>query len=174
MILTLKATRARKLLLLMSSFLLAIPTLGSEEPTVRVEPTDSVGPRALEKQTEDAVVRGYLQAWQTMRQALAENRTDSLDKGFVGVAKQRLADTVQDQQKIGIRTRYQDHSHHLTLLFYSPEGLSVQLADNVDYDVQLVDHGEVKATERVHTRYIAVMTPTEVRWQVRFFQAEPQ
>jgi hypothetical protein len=29
-------------------------------------------------------------------------------------------------------------------------------------------------TQHVRARYVAVLTPTEVRWKVRVFQAEPE
>ena len=166
-----QATCLPRFLLLMSSVLFVLPMLGSEQPVVRVEPTSSVGPRTLEQQTESAVVRDYLLAWQTMSKALEENRADLLSAYFVGTAREKLADTVNEQQKVGISTRYRDLSHDLKLVFYSPEGLSVQLVDTVEYEVQVLDHGDVKATQHIRTRYVAVLTPTEVRWGVRLFQA---
>ncbi|HYA25389.1 MAG TPA: hypothetical protein VEF05_14585 [Terriglobales bacterium] len=169
-----QATCLRTLLLLMSSVLFALPIPGSEQPTVRVEPTNSVGPRMLEQQTESAVVRDYLLAWQTMGKAFEENRADLLAAYFVGVARGKLVDTVEEQKKVGMSTRYRDLSHDLKLVFYSPEGLSVQLVDRVEYEVQVLDHGDVKATQRIRCRYVAVLTPTEVRWEVRLFQAEPE
>jgi hypothetical protein len=48
------------------------------------------------------------------------------------------------------------------------------LTDNVDYDVQVVDHDKVTTTQRVSARYIVVLTPAEVRWRVRVFQAVPE
>ena len=148
--------------------------LGSEAPAVRVAPTDSVGPRTLEEQTQKAVIRDYLQAWQTLSGALEQNRADLLDAEFLGSAREKLVDTIQDQVKLGIHTRYQDRSHDLQLVFYSPEGLSIQLIDTVEYDIQVVDHEKVLATQHVRARYVAVLTPTEVRWKVRVFQAEPE
>ena len=93
-----------------------------------------------------------------------------LDRDFVGTAKDKLLDTIQDQVTMGISTRYLDRSHDLQIVFYSPEGLSVQLVDNASYDVQLVDHGKIQATQTEHTRYVVVMTPAELRWRVRIFQ----
>jgi hypothetical protein len=60
------------------------------------------------------------------------------------------------------------------LVFYSPEGLSIQLLDTVEYDVQVLDHGKLQTTQHVRAHYVAVMTPTEVRWKVRIFQAKPE
>jgi hypothetical protein len=128
----------------------------------------------LEEQTQKAVIRDYLQAWQALSGALEQNRVDLLDSEFVGSAREKLADTIQDQARLGIQTRYRDRSHDLQLIFYSTEGLSIQLVDTVEYDVQLVDHGKELATQHVRARYVAVLSPTEVRWKVRVFQAEPK
>ncbi|MGA8491078.1 MAG: hypothetical protein WB711_11685 [Terriglobales bacterium] len=158
----------------MCSLLIAFSVQGSDEPAVRVEPTDSVGPRVLEKQTETAVIRDYLQAWRSLSNALEENRADLLDSDFIGTAKEKLSDTIREQTKLGLRTRYQDRGHDLQVVFYSPEGLSIQLVDTVAYDVQILDHEKIQTTQHVRARYVAVLTPTEVRWKVRVFQAEPE
>jgi hypothetical protein len=46
--------------------------------------------------------------------------------------------------------------------------------DTVEYDVQILDHEKIQTTQHVRARYVAVLTPTEVRWKVRIFQAEPE
>jgi hypothetical protein len=156
------------------SIILAMLVFATDEPAVRVEPTGSVGPRTLEKQTETAVVRDYLAAWRSMSMALEQNRTDLLDGDFVGTAKEKLTDTIREQARLGMQTRYRDTAHDLRLVFYSPEGMSIQLLDTVEYEMQVVDHGKVQTTQHVRARYVAVLTPTEVRWKVRVFQAEPE
>ena len=161
-------------LFIVCSLFAAIFALGSDPPAVRVEPTDSVGPRRLEKQTETAVIRDYLQAWRSLSGAFEQNRADLLDQDFTGAAKEKLADTIQEQVKLGIHTRYRDSAHDLRLVFYSPEELSVQLVDTVEYDMQILDGQKVQTTQHVRARYVAVLTPTEVRWKVRVFQAEPE
>jgi hypothetical protein len=148
--------------------------LSADQSAVRVEPTNLQGPRPLVKQTETAVIRDYLQAWQSIGTALGQNRADLLDRDFVGTAKDKLADTIQEQAKLGLTTHYRDVSHDIHIVFYSPEGLSVQLVDKVEYDVQLLDHDKVQTTQRVSARYIVVLTPAEVRWRVRVFQADPE
>lgn len=145
-----------------------------DQPSVHVQPVDPASPRELEDQTQQAVVRDYLLAWQALGNALEQNRSDLLDAAFVGVAKEKLAATIADQQKLGIQTRYSDRSHDLKLSFYSPEGLSIQLIDTVEYDVDVTDHDKLQATRHVKTRYIAVLSPTEIRWKVRLFQATTQ
>jgi hypothetical protein len=152
----------------------ALSALASDQSSVRVEPANPDLPRTLEKQTETAAIRDYLQAWQALDKAMEQNRADLLDDDFVGTAKDKLTGTIQEQATSGVHTRYQDRAHDIKVLFYSPEGLSIQLIDNVDYDVQLFDNGKLQGTQRVHGRYIAVLSPSEVRWRVRILQSERQ
>lgn len=147
---------------------------GADDATVKVEPSTLQGPRPLATQTQSAVIRDYLQAWHSLDTALEQNRPDLLDADFVGTAKSVLTNTIQDQAKLGLHTRYQDRSHDVQLVFYSPEGLSVQLVDNVEYDMQLIDRDKVLTTQRVRERYVVVLSPSEVRWRVRVLQGEPE
>ena len=153
---------------------LGAATLAMGQATVHVEPYHLEGPRPLQQQTADAVIRDYLESWQSMRTALGQNSAAALDRDFVGDAKDKLARTVQQQSRMDIRSEYADRSHDIQIVFYSPEGLSVELTDNVEYDVQIIDHGKPEATQHVSTRYVVVLTPTEVRWRVRVFQAVPE
>lgn len=161
-------------LLILWSVLAASGAFAADQGSVQVEPTTLQGPRPLAKQTETAVVRDYLQAWQSLSTALEQNRADLLNQDFVGAAKDKFAETIEEQAKLGIHTRYQERSHDIRIIFYSPEGLSIQLVDNIEYDVQLLDHEKVQTTQLVRARYVAVLTPAEVRWRVRVLQAEPQ
>lgn len=145
-----------------------------EQPVVSVANSDAVGPRVLEPQTKTAVVRDYLEAWQNLGRALDENNANLLDADFTGIAREKLSDTVEDQRKLGLQSRYQDRKHDIHLVFYSPEGLSIELLDTVEYDVQVLDHAKLQATQHVRAQYLAVLTPTEVRWKVRIFQATPE
>jgi hypothetical protein len=146
----------------------------ADEAAVRVEPMNLQGPRPLSDQSKAAVIRDYLQAWQGFHAALEQNRPELLEADFVGTAKDKLSDTVQLQRKFAIQTRYQDRSHDLQIVFYSPDGMSVELTDKVVFDVQVVDHGKVITTQRESARYLVVLTPTEVRWRVRVFQSMPE
>lgn len=148
--------------------------LFAAQPVVNVEPPNLHGPRQLQDQTANAVVRDYLESWQGLAAALRQNRADLLDQDFVGTAKDKLTDTIHQQATLGLYTRYQDHAHNIQIIFYSPDGLSIQLVDNVEYDERVVDHQKVVTTEHTHTRYTVVMTPAETRWRVRIFQAEPE
>ncbi len=160
-----------KLLLMSCAFSIAG---WAQEPSVRVDPPQLQGSRPVEKQTETAVIRDYLQSWKNLKGALDKNQADLLDANFVGIARDKLASTIDDQAKLGIHTRYQDRTHDLQIVFYSPEGLSIQMTDNVDYDEQVLDHDKILVTKRVRTRYLVVLTPSEVRWKVRIFQADPK
>lgn len=148
--------------------------MAAAQADVHIEKTVAQGPRALQAQTQTAVIKNYLQSWQTLNNAMDQNRVDLLDQDFMGIAHDKLAETIKQQAAAGIHTRYQDKSHDVQIVFYSPEGLSVELTDTVDYDVQVLDHEKVLTTQHAHARYIAVLTPTEVRWRVRVFQAQAQ
>lgn len=161
-------------ILLVCAFLVAVPLLAGAQPDVRVEPAHLLGPRPLADQTATAVVQNYIEAWKSLRAALEQNRPELLDRAFVGGAKDKLAETIRQQARLGLRTSYQDRTHDLQIVFYSPEGLSVELTDNVQYDVEVRDGDKVIATQPVHERYLVVLTPTEVRWRVRVLQATAQ
>lgn len=147
---------------------------GADQPVVRVEPFNLHGPRELQQQTAKAVVQDYLDSWAVLGKAMSQNQPDLLGKDFIGDAQDKLAATIKQQQANGIHTVYRDLSHDVKILFYSPDGLSIELADTVQYDVQLVDHDKAIGSAQVHARYIVVLTPTEVRWRVRIFQAQPE
>ena len=155
----------------LSCALLISATTFADEPSVHVQPAQLQGSRLLEKQTESSVIRDYLQSWNSMRRALDENRATELDPDFIGAARDRFGETIAAQSRSGIHTRYQDRSHDLQIVFYSPEGLSIQMTDEVEYEQQVLEKDKVLATTLVHRRYLVVLTPSEVRWQVRIFQA---
>ncbi len=142
--------------------------MGTAEPAVHVASMDSVGPRPVEQQTRTAIVRDYLQSWQCLDRALRQNHAESLDACFVGQAKDTLVGTIRAQQALGIETGYRDQSHDIKVVFYSPEGLSIELVDDVEYDMEV--HGRAQATQHVRSRYVAVLSPTESKWKVRIFQ----
>jgi hypothetical protein len=161
-------------ILLLSAMTTALSAFAADEPSVHVQQPHLQGPRELQETTAKAVIQNYLDSWQSMGKALNQNRPDLLDRDFVGSAKEKLAATIKQQAAAGVSTTYRDRSHDVQILFYSPEGLSIQLADDVEYDVQLSSGGKSLGTQQVKTRYIVVLTPSEVRWRVRIFQAEAQ
>ena len=150
----------------------ASSSLAADNPQVRIEPSHLQGPRPLEKQTEAAVIRDYLQAWASLRNAFAQNRGDLLDSSFVGDARGKLGETISERNRLGVTTRYQDRTHDIQIVFYSPDGLSIQLIDNVAYDMQMFEKEKIKTSETASERYVVVLTPSEVRWRVRILQGQ--
>ena len=162
----------RKLVMMSCALAAPIAARAYQQPTVRMEPSQLQGSRPIEKQTEASVVRDYLESWDSMQNALDQNQVGLLDANFVGTARDKLANTIEEQQKIGVNTSYHARSHDLQFVFYSPEGSSIQLIDTVEYDEQVSDHGKVLTTKPMRQRYVVVLTPSEVRWRVRIFQSE--
>ena len=163
--------RARRLLV-GYPILVALLLWGAEQPKLSAGSLDSVG-RVLEDETRASAIRNYLQAWDTLGQASAQNRADLLDAYFVGIAKTKLEDTLRDQGRLGIQVTYRDQTHAPEIVFYSPDGLSIQVLDNVTYRLEVRDQGRIVGGQEVHSRYVAVLTPTETKWKVRILQAEP-
>jgi hypothetical protein len=149
----------------------AASSLAIAQASVHVQPSHLEGPRPLAEQTAKTVTQDYVESWQTLHTALDQNRVDVLDQDFVGAAKDKLTQTVQQQAKTGVRANYQDRSHDVQITFYSPEGLSIELTDNVEYDQQVFDKDKLLTTQHVSARYVVVLTPSETRWRVRVFQA---
>lgn len=161
--------------LLVSLTLLASgQAFAADQPDVRVEPPNLSGPGHLQEQTAKAVIRDYLESWKIFSAAFEQNRPDLLDSDFVGSAKDKLTSAIHQQSSLGMTTYYRDRSHALQVLFYSPEGLSIELADNVEYDVDVLINNKLATVQEVHARYIVVLTPAELRWKVRVFQANAE
>lgn len=160
--------------LIFCAFLILSSAIGVSQESVRIETPALLGPRSLPEQARTAVIRDYLQSWQSLRAAFDQNRPDLLSPAFVGTAQDKLAGTIQQQVALGISTRYQDRAHDLQIVFYSPEGLSIEIIDKVNYDIQIIDNGRIKTVQNVTSTYVIVLTPAEVRWRVRVFQAESE
>jgi hypothetical protein len=133
--------------------------------------TENLGPREIEDLTSKSVPRDYALAWQTMEQALAQNRPGLLDGYFTGLAKQDLTQRVNGQIKSGLRTRYQDGGHKLEGIFYSPAGDVMELRDHAKLDIEVLDGGKVIYQEPLNVEYTVMMTPGADRWLVRELQA---
>ncbi len=134
---------------------------------------DNIAPRAIEDLTAKSVPRDYGLAWQTMEQALEENRPGLLEGYFTGLAKQDLVQRVNSQVKAGLHTRYEDRGHKLEALFYSPAGDAIQLRDHAKLDIQVLDGSKVIYEEPVSFDYMVIMSPGADRWLVRELQAMP-
>lgn len=145
-------------------------TADNELPRVDLN-TDNIGPRPIEDLTSKSVPRDYALAWQTMEQAVAENRLGLLDGYFTGLAKQDLTRRVSSQIKSGLRTRYTDRGHKLDAIFYSPAGDAMELRDHAQFDLQILDGNKVIYDEPVSAEYMVLMTPGADRWLVRELQA---
>lgn len=159
--------------ILLGCALLVPGMLLAQEPSVKIETPDLHGSRALEPQTATGVVRDYLAAWQSLRSALDRNQPSLLSADFIGTARTRLAETIAEQVKQGVHTRYQDHSHDLQIVFYSLEGGSIELTDDVSYDEIVLAQDKVLASQPIEARYLVLMTPSGGSWRVRILQAEP-
>jgi len=145
-------------------------TAASEAPRVELN-ANNIGPRSLEDLTSKSVPRDYAFAWQTMEQALEENRPALLEGYFTGLAKQDLTQRVNSQIKSGLHTHYEDRGHKLEALFYSPAGDAMQLRDRAQLDVQVLDGSKVIYDEPVTLQYVVIMTPGADRWLVREIQS---
>lgn len=159
------------IILLASALGAVLPSLAAQHPSVKIQSATLQGPRQLQEQTAKAAIQDYIASWQSMSEALDQNRPELLDRDFVGSAKDKLADVIKQQGDSGIHTLYSDQSHDIQVLFYSPEGLSIELADTVQYDAKVFGKDKVLGDQHVQARYIVVLTPSEVRWRVRIFQA---
>jgi hypothetical protein len=135
---------------------------------------DNVGPRSVEDRTAEVVPRDYAYAWQTMAQALDQNRAELLDAYFAGLAKDNLSRRIADQKQANVRVRYLDHGHKLEALFYSPAGDAMQLRDHARLDIDVMDGDKVIHSEQVNLQYIVLMTPGADRWLVRDLEIMPE
>lgn len=135
---------------------------------------DNLGPRSIEERTSQVIPRDYANAWQTMAQALDQNRSDLLDGYFTGLAKQHFLQLISDQKKTGVRIRYQDHGHKLDAVFYSPAGDAMQLRDHAHLEIDVMDGDKVIHNEEVNLQYTVLMTPGADRWLVRDLETVPE
>jgi len=171
-----KALRYASLLIVAASLLLGVvayhlrATADDELPRVQLN-ADNIGPRPIEDLTSKSVPRDYALAWQTLEQALEENRTGLLDGYFTGFAKQDFTQRINSQLKSELRTRYTDRGHKLEALFYSPSGDVMELRDRAQLDMQILDGGKVIYDEPVNAEFTVLMTPGADRWLVRQIQA---
>jgi hypothetical protein len=152
--------------------LLATGVSVAQTPSVTVAPYHLEGSRPLQQQTAQAVVRDYLEAWQSLHAAFAHNQPDLLGRDFTGTAQTQLTKAIHKQSALGLHTAYNDQAHSIQIVFYSPDGLSLQMIDTVTYTQQVFAGDQSIARRPMKARYVVVMTPAERRWQVRVFQAQ--
>ena len=135
---------------------------------------DKAGPRAVEAQTEQVILRDYRAAWTIPAQALEFNTLDPLEGPFVGTAKKWLTDSVTSQRSTGLSSRYSDQNHKLEAVFYAPEGDVIELHDTAEYQLQVSDGGKSIQEQHMIVHYVVLMTPAADRWVIRQLQAVPQ
>jgi hypothetical protein len=136
--------------------------------------TASAQPREVEDTTELAIARDYSIAWKALTTAFGQNRTDALDAGFIGAARNNFGQAIEDQKKTGLRRHYTDGGHKLEALFYSPEGSTMQLRDTAQLEVEVLDGNTVIHREQMTQSYLVLMTVAEGSWKVRVLEALPK
>lgn len=164
----------KRLLALLTVAVLAVivtPLRAADAPDIRVSlNADNAGPHEMQDTTRTSITNSYARAWESMANALSANRADVLDKAFLGTARDNLAQRIADQKANGMTTRVIDRGHKVDVLFYSPDGLSMQLRDTAQVEMQVLDGDKVVHSETGTRHYIVLMTPTEVTWKVRILQ----
>jgi hypothetical protein len=130
-------------------------------------------PRQIEDTTVTALQRDYGQAWRMMAKAMEENRPELLNGSFVGIAKDKLTQAINDQTSSGLRRRYIDRGHRVKVVFYSVDGSAIEMHDTARIEIQLLDGSKVVHQEQATLFYVALMSPAENSWKVRALQSVP-
>jgi lipopolysaccharide biosynthesis protein len=157
--------------LICAAVVLRLGASASDElPRVELN-ADNIAPRQIEDLTSKSVPRDYALAWQTMEQALDQNRPDLVDGYFTGLERDTLKQRVKSQIASGLHARYTDRGHKLDAIFYAPAGDAMELRDRAQLDMQVLDGSKVIYEEPVNLEYIVIMTPGADRWLVRQLQA---
>jgi hypothetical protein len=148
---------------------------GAADSSVRLQlDVSKAGPRAVESETEQVILRDYRSAWTSIAQALEVNTLDRLEGPFVGVAKKELEDRISNQRRTGLSSHYLDQNHKVQAVFYAPEGDVIELHDTAEYQLQVMDGNKSIHDEHVVTHYVVLMNPAADRWVIRQLQAVPQ
>jgi len=150
----------------------AIQTYAAAPPSIDLN-VQNAGPRQVEDTTERAVARDYAVAWQTMAEALKQNRTDILGANFIGNANEKLVATIEDQRKNGLHQEIVDRGHRVNAIFYSPEGSAMELHDTAQVQLQLMDGNKVIHSQDATVHYVVLLTAAENSWKVRVLEAVP-
>jgi hypothetical protein len=127
----------------------------------------------VEDQTKDSITRDYGRAWQSLEQALEDNRPDLLNLDFVGYAQNEWSEALKAQSSSGLSRRIVDRGHHVQVIFYSPDGSAMQLRDTAQLEIQYRDGSKVLHSEKLSAQYLVLMTPAENSWKVRVLQEVP-
>jgi len=151
----------------------AISAAAADAPRVVLN-VSKAGPRAVEPLTERSLLRDYKFAWSNLALALESNSEGPLNGLFVGHASGWLHQTVKNQEKNGLTSRYLNQSHKVEAVFYAPEGDVIELHDVAEYDYQILDSGKAIHNEHAIVHYVVLMTPGADRWVVRQLQSVEQ
>jgi len=138
-------------------------------PTVALDASHA-SPRAVEPLTERSILRDYTFAWGNLAHAMESNSDAFLNGSFTGSADTWLNESVSNQRRSGVSSRYLDQSHKVEAVFYAPEGDMIELHDTAQYELQIVDGDKKLYDEHVEAHYVVLMTPGADRWVVRQLQ----
>ena len=144
--------------------------LADTKPAIQLN-VDNAAPRQVDDSVQQAIVRDYSAAWQSLESALANNNAGALKEDFIGFALEKLTQRVKDQQQAGLRTRIVDRGHKVDAIFYSTDGSAIELKDTVTVDTEILDGDTVLHSDRAQVQYFAVMTGAEDRWKVRVLES---
>ncbi len=174
-------TRRLALAAVFSLILFGLPMVMRTRPVTAADADTSItldtahaGPRELEEQTQRSIVRDYGRAWSTLQSALEHDDAGALQQYFVGVAKDKFAQAVAEQQQSGVRVRYRPRSHALQVLFYSPDGTAIEARDTAQLDMEVLEGGKLVHRESLTQPYLVLFSPAEDRWKVRLLEPLPQ
>jgi len=133
--------------------------------------SQNIGPRELEALTGKSITRDYTAAWKGLADALDHDAAEMLGGYFVGVPADQLRNTIIDQKRTGVHSRYRNQSHVLEAVFYSPEGDVMELHDTMQCDLEVMDGDKTLHQERATLHYVVLMTPAADRWVIRQLQS---
>ena len=148
------------------------PVKAANSPQVALN-VQNAAPRQVEDSTEKSVTRDYAAAWQSLADALDQNRAELLAGNFVGTANDKLTATISQQSKVGLHQRYVDKGHQVDAVFYSPEGSAMELRDTAHLEIQIMEGSKVLHSQDFTLHYIALLTAAENSWKVRVLEAVP-
>jgi hypothetical protein len=146
---------------------LAADTETSPKVTLNVS---RAGPRTVEAMTEHSILRDYIFAWENLAHTLEANAPDLLNGSFTGAAEAQLNESVINQRRSGVSSRYLNQSHKIDAVFYAPEGDLIELHDTAQFNLMIVDGNNKIYDQPVEAHYVVLMTPGADRWVVRQFQ----
>lgn len=136
--------------------------------------TSGVQPRQVEETTLQSASRVYGKAWQDLGTALANNNVSALSSSFVGFARERYTTQARQQAEAGIATRLTPLSHNAKVEFYSVDGSSMQVRDDVQLKTEVMDGSKVVASQTATVPYVAILTVVDDGWRVRILEQAQQ